>query len=104
MNEAEAFSTLYQEGGLRSTEDLGITILQGATLGGSTTINWTTCFRTPDRILQLWQQKYGLRELTPEKMAPYFAAVENQLNINPWSEDAANANNKVIAKGAKELN
>ena len=33
----------------------------------------------------------------------YFASVEQQLNINPWSEEAANANNKVIAKGAKAL-
>lgn len=103
MNEAQAFNTLYQEGGLRSTEDLGIAILQGATLGGSTTINWTTCFRTPDRILDIWQNKYGLRALSPENMAPYFAAIEKQLNINPWPEEAANNNNKVIAKGAKAL-
>ena len=103
MNEAQAFNTLYQEGGLRSTEDIGISILQGETLGGSTTINWTTCFRTPDRILDIWQKKYGLRDLSPENMAPYFAAVEQRLNIQSWSEEAANANNKVIAKGAKAL-
>jgi choline dehydrogenase-like flavoprotein len=103
MNEAEAFNTLYQEGGLRSTDDIGISILQGATLGGSTTINWTTCFRTPERILQIWNDRYGLHELTPEKMDPYFSAVEKRLNINPWPEAAANANNKVIAQGAKAL-
>ena len=103
MNEAQAFNTLYQEGGLRATKDLGISILQGATLGGSTTINWTTCFRTPDRILDIWQKTYGLHDLSSENMAPHFAAIEQHLNIHPWSEEAANGNNKVIAKGAKAL-
>ena len=103
MNEADAFAHLYQEGGLRSTEDVGIAIMQGDTLGGSTTINWTTCFRTPDRILHIWQEKYGLRDFSPEKMRPYFETVEQRLHIHPWSEEIANANNKVIATGAKKL-
>ncbi|MEC7986651.1 MAG: GMC family oxidoreductase [Myxococcota bacterium] len=103
MNEAEALRNLYQEGGLRATSDLGITILQGKSVGGSTTINWTTCFRTPEKILTLWQKRFGLFPLTSEELSPYFQEVERRLNIRPWSEEAANANNKVLLRGCKTL-
>jgi len=103
MNESEAFTHLYQEGGLRATEDLSISILQGATLGGSTTINWTTCFRTPSRILSIWRKRFGLHKFTDEYLQPYFEKVEKRLNIQPWSEASANENNKVIVNGAKAL-
>ena len=45
LHESEAFINLYQERGGRSTADRAITVLQGKSVGGSTTINWTTCFR-----------------------------------------------------------
>ena len=53
MDEGTAFQRRYQEQGLRSTQDLAITILQGTGVGGTTTINWTSCFRTPEPILNL---------------------------------------------------
>ena len=53
MDEAKAMQTLYQEGGLRTTEDLAISIMQGHNVGGGTTINWTTCFRTPERFTKM---------------------------------------------------
>ena len=51
LNLGNALATFYQDGGRRATEDLAITVLQGLTVGGSTTVNWTTCYRTPERIL-----------------------------------------------------
>src|SRR5260370_4122880 len=51
MREDEAFPMLYQDGGGRTTRDLGIAILQGRAVGGGTVVNWTTCFRTPDPVL-----------------------------------------------------
>jgi len=47
MLESEAYPTLYQESASRKTADKAINILQGRTVGGSTTVNWTTSFRTP---------------------------------------------------------
>ena len=103
MDEGIAFARLYQEGGLRATDDLSITILQGECVGGTTTINWTTCFRTPNEILELWQQRYGLTELTHANLAPHFEAVENRLNISEWPKELANANNQIIFRGCKAL-
>ena len=47
MREAEAYPSLYQDSAARQTKDKGINILQGRSVGGSTTVNWTSSFRTP---------------------------------------------------------
>lgn len=101
-DEATAFPMLYQEGGTRSTDDLAITILQGRSVGGGTTVNWTTCFRTPDRILSVWQDRFGLENCTPEALRPHFEAVEERLNIHPWPM-APNGTNGALAKGCEAL-
>src|SRR3990167_3815957 len=53
--ESEAYPSLYQESAARKTEDKAINILQGRCVGGSTTVNWTSSFRTPAPTLQFWQ-------------------------------------------------
>ncbi|CAN0601523.1 unnamed protein product, partial [Ectocarpus sp. 12 AP-2014] len=47
MDELTAYASLYQEGMSRVTKDGAIAILQGRCVGGSTTVNWTSSFRTP---------------------------------------------------------
>ena len=42
MQESWAYPNLYQEHGNRATDDLSILILQGRTVGGGTTVNWTS--------------------------------------------------------------
>ena len=41
MQERGAYRDLYQEGTGRGTKDGGMVILQGRSVGGSTTVNWT---------------------------------------------------------------
>lgn len=48
MQEADAYPELYQEGIGRMSKDGAITILQGRAVGGTTLINWTSSFRTPE--------------------------------------------------------
>src|SRR3954470_21183830 len=52
--EAQAYPSLYQESAARKTSDKAITILQGRCVGGSTTVNWTSSFRTPQTTLAYW--------------------------------------------------
>ena len=47
QRESEAYPELYQEAAARKTADKAINILQGRCVGGSTTVNWTSSFRTP---------------------------------------------------------
>jgi len=94
---------LYQERGARSTSDLAIGILQGRTVGGGTTVNWTTCFRTPDRILRHWREHHGLEPLTPDALQPHFQAVEERLSIRRWNPDLLNRSNEALRRGCEAL-
>lgn len=102
MQEKEAYPQLYQESAGRQTRDKAITILQGRTVGGSTTVNWTSSFRTPPTTLNHWISHHGLREYSPEAMAPWFARMEERLSISPWPVDP-NENNDVLRRGCKAL-
>ncbi len=102
MKEAEAYPQLYQESAARKTRDKGINILQGRTVGGSTTVNWTSSFRTPDITLAYWTRQYGLKDYTPEQLAPWFGMVEQRLNISDWAA-APNENNDLLRRGAAKL-
>jgi choline dehydrogenase-like flavoprotein len=100
MLEREAYPQLYQESAARQTKDKAITILQGRAVGGSTTVNWTSSFRTPPGTLAYWRQRFGLEGYTPELLAPWFALMERRLSIHPW-DVPPNENNAVLQRGAK---
>lgn len=103
LHERDAYPALYQEAAGRTTRDGAIQILQGRTVGGSTTVNWTSCFRTPARILTHWQEVHGLSALTEDGLRPHFEAVEARLNISEWPKERANANNQLLFKAAEAL-
>lgn len=100
--EAEAYPTLYQECAGRKTEDKAINILQGRCVGGSTTVNWTSSFRTPAPTLKYWQEQFGLGDYTVDALAPYFEQAERRLNISPWLTPP-NENNDLLRRGAAKL-
>ncbi len=103
LQEHTAYPAMYQDRATRGTEDLAISVLQGRTVGGSTTVNWTTCFRTPQRILDHWQQVHGIQGLGADVLRPHFEAVEERLSIAPWPEALANRNNRKLLEGARVL-
>ena len=102
MREADAYPNLYQESAARKTKDKAINILQGRTVGGSTTVNWTSSFRTPTPTLEYWQQHFGLASYTPEALAPWFLMMEQRLNVSTWLTPP-NENNDLLKRGAARL-
>lgn len=100
QHEGVAYPMLYQDRAQRTTADGAITVLQGRSVGGSTTVNWTTCFRTPQRILDHWARHHGIDALD---LDPHFEAVEARLGIAEWPASLANPNNLVIRTGAEAL-
>ena len=102
QKESEAYPQLYQESAARKTEDKAITILQGRCVGGSTTVNWTSSFRTPAATLQFWQDKFGLTDYNVDALSPYFEQAERRLGIGPWLTPP-NENNDLLRRGAAKL-
>ena len=99
-NELESFS-LYQDNGFRLTKNLDIQILQGRTVGGSSTINWTSSFRLPETTLDFWKNNYDV-SWNMEDINPWFSSIEEDLNIHQWP-GAPNTNNQILAKGLEKL-
>jgi len=102
MRESDAYPQLYQESAARKTKDKAINVLQGRCVGGSTTVNWTSSFRTPPTTLAHWQREYGLKELSVEALAPWFDAVERRLNIRYW-DVSPNENNALLRQAGWTL-
>lgn len=102
MKERSAYRDLYQEGTGRATKDGGMPILQGRSVGGSTTVNWTTSFRTPPETLKFWADRMNVSGCSVEEMAPYFAHMEQRLSIHRWPE-SPNENNAMLQRACEKL-
>ena len=102
MLEDQAYANLYQEGIGRMSKDGAITILQGRAVGGTTLINWTSSFRTPEQTLEHWAREHAVKGHSPADMAPWFEKMEQRLGVAPWLVPP-NANNEVIKKGCEQL-
>ncbi|MEK6650321.1 MAG: GMC family oxidoreductase N-terminal domain-containing protein, partial [Bacteroidota bacterium] len=98
-----AYTNLYQQRGALATEDLGVTVLVGRCVGGSSTVNWTTSLRTPEFVLDAWDKKRGVSGLGLREIEPYFERVERYLNILPEPDHRHNRQNSIILKGAAAL-
>jgi len=59
--------------------------------------------RTPNAILTRWQTEFGLTELTPENLEPFFASVEEVLNVTPAESKYVGEIGNVIADGAQKI-
>lgn len=101
MREPWSFSRFYREGGAIPTRDGSLTVVQGRTVGGSTVVNWTSSFRTPEQTLRHWRTHHGVEGLGPEDLEPWFSLIERRLNIGPWLDH--NRNNELLAVGAERL-
>jgi choline dehydrogenase-like flavoprotein len=100
---AVSMGQLYADHGGQNNDTGDIAMLQGACVGGSTVVNAALCFRTPDHYLHAWGQEFGLNNLTPEVMAPYFDLVEKNLRINAVKAHETSAGAELIAQGLKKL-
>lgn len=99
----KAVVQLYQDNGAQTNKDGDLLLLQGRCVGGSTVVNGCVAFRTPDYILEDWQKHYGLTNLTPAALDPYFSKVESNLGIHVNEEHEINRNSGVIRDGCNKL-
>lgn len=102
MDEGRAYRELYQEAAGRATSDGAIAILQGRSVGGSTTVNWSSSFRTPPQTLVHWAEHHAVSGHGAQDMAPWFARMEERLGVARWAM-APNPNNDVLRRGCERL-
>ena len=101
--EAELTEQLYADGALRTTDDASVALVQGDTVGGSTTVNWMIMLRTPDFVLEQWAAEHGVYGMLPNDMRAVFERVEREVHATAVPEDAHSANNRILLDGARSL-
>jgi long-chain-alcohol oxidase len=65
--EGQTLDQMYLAGGLLATDDMGMLVLAGSTVGGGSTINWSASIRTPEHVTKEWCDRYEL-ELFDSKL------------------------------------
>ncbi len=95
---------MYRDSGLTTTFGIPpIVIPLGKTIGGTTTINSGTCFRTPTSIFEKWKNEYHLGEFTDESMGPYFDRVEKTIHVTEIPEELLGNSARVIRRGLEKM-
>jgi choline dehydrogenase-like flavoprotein len=86
------------EAALCSSEDLGVSVLAGACVGGGTVINWCTSLRLPDVVAQQWKTASGGVDFDSD-LASHYDAVSARLGVEPATSH--NENNAVLLRGCR---
>jgi choline dehydrogenase-like flavoprotein len=58
-NETFGYHNFYETYAMQQTRGYKVLLLAGSSIGGGTSINWTTSLRTPDNILNEWDSLTG---------------------------------------------
>lgn len=101
--EGALFAKLYADRGQRTSDDLSLMMVQGAAVGGGTTVNWMIMLRTPDWVLDEWSTYHGTEGMRPADLAPVFERIEREVHARTVPDDAHSPNNRIILDGARQL-
>jgi len=102
QHELTGMHQLFREGGLAGTRDLSVSLLAGASIGGGTTVNWQSCFRTPDDVREEWADLSGCSFFTADSFSECLDAVWRRIGAST-DESEINENNNAICRGAQSL-
>jgi choline dehydrogenase-like flavoprotein len=100
--EDDALETMYDAAGLRATRDLGLVVLQGATLGGGTVINYTTSFPTPAAVRREWARTHGLPHFESKEFNVALHKVGNRIGVNA-DHARPSGRDRVLIRGLERL-
>ncbi len=103
QREPEMMGELYQQRAARTTKDLSVAIMQGKCVGGGTVVNVADCVRIHDEVLRRWEVLFGIEDMTPEIMRPYFEKVEKILKVTRIKDSEISGSNVMVKKGAEKL-
>jgi long-chain-alcohol oxidase len=95
--ELDAWRRLYEQGGSSATHDQSVGLLAGACLGGSTVVNYSTSFRTPDEVRAEWGGPF-----TTDAYARSLDAVWERLSVNV-DHNQVSAREELFRRGLAEL-
>lgn len=77
---------------------------EGKCVGGGTVINGGLLWRTPERMLDIWESDYGISGYTNDDLKTHFEKIEQILNVGYHIKDDQNNDSDVLINGCNNLN
>jgi long-chain-alcohol oxidase len=99
--EFDGYGRMYMYGGGAATHDQSVGLLAGSCLGGGTTVNYTTSFRTPDDVRTEWAS-HGVPAFASDEYARSLDAVCERLGVNQ-EHNAPSAREQALQRGLTAL-
>lgn len=100
----DMLSMMYRDAGTTLAFGLPpVSIPLGKCVGGTTTINSATCFRTPPEVIAAWARAHDCRGLAYDALVPYFERVEREINVTELSEEVLGNVYQIVKRGARAL-
>jgi long-chain-alcohol oxidase len=96
-DELASYHRLYVDAAALTTDDGGVGLLAGVCLGGTTLINYTTSFRTPDTVRAEWGTPFDSDDYTLA-----LDAVCDRLGVGT-EENRPSARDEVMGRGLRAL-
>jgi long-chain-alcohol oxidase len=80
--ELSGFDRLYLNGGGMASADGSVGLLAAQGLGGTTLVNYTFSFRTPDNVRREWAEEHGVRAVATDDFDSSLDAVWERIGVN----------------------
>ncbi|MHB8873151.1 MAG: GMC family oxidoreductase N-terminal domain-containing protein [Myxococcaceae bacterium] len=104
---SEAMRHLFRDASLSFALGIGdtpmINVMMGKCVGGSSVLTGGVCFRVPEHVLHVWQHERGLAEMTPERLAPSFEAVEKSSHVEEVPVSMRSRSTALFGEGCQKL-
>ncbi len=101
----DRFASMYRDGGATALLGVPPVIMPiGKGVGGTTLINSGTCYRTPEKILDVWYNKFGLDFAQKDEFSQYLDDAEDTFQVGPVPLDIMGNNGLKTLQGAQKLN
>lgn len=94
----------WRDGGMNvAIGNAALAVPAGRVVGGTTTINSGTCFRTPDHVLEEWRAEGFPSDFESEKFSHWLDRAETELQVTPGDPRYLGQIARAVAKGAGEM-
>ncbi|GAV63740.1 GMC_oxred_N domain-containing protein/GMC_oxred_C domain-containing protein, partial [Cephalotus follicularis] len=100
--EGPTMDQMYLSGGLLATDDMGVIVLAGSTVGGGSAIKWAASVQTPRHVINEWSDQHGLELFDSKLYKEATTVVCHKMGVQSEFEDEG-FNNAILRRGCEEL-
>ncbi|KAJ6937946.1 hypothetical protein NC652_012284 [Populus alba x Populus x berolinensis] len=100
--EGPSMDQMYLGAGMLASDDMGVVVLAGSTVGGGSAINWSASIKTPQHVINEWSESYDLELFDSKLYKEALDAVCEKMGVQS-DIDEEGFNNAVLRRGCEEL-